>query len=216
MREAVLPMRERLPAYLVVGLFLAIIAACAGWGAVQYLNDRNQLAAYQLSGFCISVATVLYVLFNRPAVWAQCRLVGITGRLGLITAAAVPGFVALNYLYTNLLIGGVFGDYFTVASDSAAIRQQLKWILLVAVLPAVIEEVAFRGIVLDQLAKVVSPQTAIGFSAILFGVSHFGLMSIPYLFLLGLFLGWLRWRSGGLLLPIAAHLAHNLLVLWWM
>jgi len=222
MREATLtpdsesPATPKLPTYLVSGLFFGIVAACAAWGAIQYLNDRNQIAAYRLGGFCVSVAAVMFALFNRKLVFQQFRVRSTNWRLVITAAVVIPAFVALNYVYTNLLIGGVFGEFFTVANDSALIRQQLHLVLLIAVLPAVIEEVAFRGILQEFFGRITQARTAIGLTAILFAVSHFGLMSIPYLFLFGCFLGFLRWKSGSLLLPICAHMLHNLLVLWWI
>ena len=59
----------------------------------------------------------------------------------------------------------------------------------------------------------VAPRTAITLSAGLFALMHFSVLSAPYLFLVGLLLGWARWRTGSLYPSMVAHFVHNLVVL---
>jgi len=199
-------------------VYLSIVGGCATWGAVQYLGGRSQVAAYMLGGFCLMVATVGFALAPncRRVLMAQLRVTGFGHRAAWVGLALVPLFVGLNYAYTNLLIGGVFGEYFTIATDNTAVRMQLKLVLLAAVLPAIVEEVAFRGLVQEHLAKGMRAAKAIALTAMVFALAHYAVMSIPYLFLFGCVLGWMRWKTGSLYPPIAAHVAHNLLVLWWI
>ena len=93
------------------------------------------------------------------------------------------------------------------------------------------EEVAFRGVLLAALARVVPLRTAVAVSAVVFGVWHIrptlsalaindlaaGPVSVGLAVLLGclgtavagVLMSWLRLRSGSLLAPALLHLATN-------
>jgi membrane protease YdiL (CAAX protease family) len=92
---------------------------------------------------------------------------------------------------------------------------RLWWILAICVQPAIVEELCFRGIALRCLSPFMSVKAAVVIASAAFAMAHLGaFLSIPYLFLLGLFLGIARVRSGGLVLPMLLHAAHNACVLW--
>jgi membrane protease YdiL (CAAX protease family) len=89
------------------------------------------------------------------------------------------------------------------------------WIVAICVQPAIVEELCFRGIALRCLAPFMSVRAAILIASAAFALAHLGaFLSVPYLFLLGLFLGIARVSSGGLALPMLLHAAHNACVLW--
>ncbi len=78
-----------------------------------------------------------------------------------------------------------------------------------------VEELVFRGWLLDELQRDYSPKTTLGADAIIFAVSHFlkplpevirTFPTFPALLLLGLTLIWAKRSTGGLLgLPIGIH-----------
>lgn len=81
----------------------------------------------------------------------------------------------------------------------------------VALVGPVLEEVVFRGFVQGGLQGLHGARIGLVATAVLFGLVH-----VPdgsYLFIpiamLGLLLGWLRVRTGGLLAPIVVHVLHN-------
>lgn len=85
-------------------------------------------------------------------------------------------------------------------------------LLLFAVVPAVCEELAFRGFILAGLERGHSPRTAIILSALLFGFMHVLVSLFQQLFnatLLGLILGLLAVRSASILPGIVFHMLHN-------
>jgi hypothetical protein len=85
-------------------------------------------------------------------------------------------------------------------------------ILSICAQPAVIEEMAFRGIIQSSLASMMKARDAILVSAVAFSIMHFSLiMFVPFV-LLGCYLGWLRLKSGSLYPCMAAHFLHNLIV----
>jgi uncharacterized protein len=89
------------------------------------------------------------------------------------------------------------------------------WIVGICVQPAIVEELCFRGVALRCLSPFMSLKAAILIASAAFALAHLGaFLSVPYLFLLGLFLGIARATSGGLALPMLLHAAHNAGVLW--
>ena len=89
------------------------------------------------------------------------------------------------------------------------------WIVGICVQPAIVEELCFRGITLRCLSPFMSISAAVLIASVAFALAHLGaFLSVPYLFLLGLFLGIARTSSGGLALPMLLHAAHNACVLW--
>lgn len=81
----------------------------------------------------------------------------------------------------------------------------------ICVQPAVIEELAFRGIIYNGLGRILNPREVILVSAVLFMVIHLSVASFPHLLLLGLALGYVRWRSGSVYPCMLLHCTHNLL-----
>lgn len=87
------------------------------------------------------------------------------------------------------------------------------WILLLdlfvfAVVPAVMEELLVRGIVLSTL-RPLGNVTAVSLSALMFGLLHGNLAQAPYAFLMGLILGGIYVHTESLRPVIAVHALAN-------
>jgi hypothetical protein len=88
-------------------------------------------------------------------------------------------------------------------------------ILVVAVQPAIFEELAFRGVVFSALRRVLESREAVLVTALMFMILHLSVLSFPHLLLIGLVLGWLRVRTGSLVPGMFLHFTHNLLCVAW-
>ncbi len=86
-------------------------------------------------------------------------------------------------------------------------------ILAVCVEPALVEELAFRGVILGAARRVFGVKEAVAVSSLLFMMLHLSPLSFPHLFLIGLALGYLRVASGSLYPCMLAHFVHNSLVI---
>ena len=84
-------------------------------------------------------------------------------------------------------------------------------ILIICVQPAVIEELAFRGVIFGGLSKILSVRETIIVTAMMFMMIHLSGLSFAHLFIIGLALGWLRARTGTIWPCMAMHFTHNLL-----
>jgi membrane protease YdiL (CAAX protease family) len=87
----------------------------------------------------------------------------------------------------------------------------LTVILVVAIVPSVIEELLFRGLIQKVFERLMSPIVSAVLAGTIFGLYHLNFFEIVPLVCLGVFFGLLRYRSQSLLLPIAAHFFNNLM-----
>lgn len=93
-------------------------------------------------------------------------------------------------------------------------RQQLisgiAGALFVVVSGPIIEEIGFRGLLLDGLLKTrCHPWVAILISAVAFGLVHGLWLPFATATLFGLLAGWLYWRTGSIIPSLIIHIANN-------
>lgn len=165
-----------------------------------------------------TVVVLIWALVHRDDIGPLLRRVGTASDWGL-TLLAVPVTVTValaNVWLATEVLGVPDVDLFQIYFDAG---YSLPLVLvLMAVQPAVVEELAFRGIVMERLSALVEPKVALVIAAVLFASLHLAFLSIVFLIVLGLIAGWLRLRSGSLYPAIALHLLHNtcviLLVAW--
>ena len=86
----------------------------------------------------------------------------------------------------------------------------LGWALfVVAVCPAIFEEIAFRGLLQGRLTMLFGKPQGMLITAAVFGMAHGLTMGLPLQMFLGLYLCWLRSRSGSLLPGMLVHFLYN-------
>ena len=85
----------------------------------------------------------------------------------------------------------------------------LTVILLMAVLPAVCEELAFRGFIFGGLERDGNWGRAIVVTAVMFGLSHGVLQQSIAATFMGMVLGWVAYRTGSVLPGILLHFTNN-------
>ena len=123
----------------------------------------------------------------------------------LITAGVSATVFAIGVLYER-----VFPDAASVitAGKDVSVWMNLLAVATVCVLPAMFEELFFRGAVLEHLSVAgYVPATII--SAMSFALAHFSSVRFPFAFIAGLFFGALYAITGSVKYTIAAHFACN-------
>lgn len=141
----------------------------------------------------------------------------------LLMVVAIPALNALVYFFETIDYPSVFNFWLELSERNNRLVEQFidmksysdlainLWVM--AVLPAVGEELLFRGVIQPTLMKKVPVHAAIWITALLFGAMHQNLINLVPLTLLGGMIGYLRVWSGSLWLPILAHYANNSLLL---
>lgn len=82
--------------------------------------------------------------------------------------------------------------------------------IAIVVAAPILEELVFRGIILDGLLKKYSPIKSILISSILFGVVHLNPWQFIGALIIGIFSGWVYYETKKLTLSILIHFVNNL------
>jgi uncharacterized protein len=183
------------------------------------------------AGFAANLAMIVVLAVFAWAVGLRAA------ELGLARSSMAAGFrwgaAAFGAIAAVLLIGALVpASREALADDSAAIstgEMLFRALVRIPLGTVVMEELAFRGVLLALLLRVTSRRGAVAWSAALFSVWHLpplvpadaasvGL-TLAATAVAGVGFAWLRLRSGSLLAPIGAHLATNsvtLAIAWWL
>jgi uncharacterized protein len=189
--------------------FLSAMAVAAVTGSAIW-GTGNMGPVMLMVQLAILVTTVVAL----TRYWKDVRRLLL--KTGLNTSATWVGLALLVPL-----LAGNFG-YHTLLADLLDIEledygefygSRFGAILFICVMPAIVEEIAFRGIIQDRFETVVGPWVAIGAASVLFSAAHMSLLSAPYLAVAGALFGWIKWKSGSLYPAMAAHFAHNFIVI---
>jgi uncharacterized protein len=81
----------------------------------------------------------------------------------------------------------------------------------VVLIAPVFEEIIFRGVILDGFLKIYSPKKSIIWSSILFGLIHLNPWQALGAFFIGLFIGWIYYRTQSIIPGILIHFTNNLI-----
>lgn len=181
-------------------------------------NDDNMAMAYQI------IASVLFILIPFVIVYVVLKKKKIAGILPLgttynrkaaagLTMICVPLmiFSTLGINFVSSIIQEFFGITFTTGFEESKILGSegiFIAVLSTAVLPAILEEIIIRGIVMQPLRRF-GDKFAILASALIFGIMHGNMVQIPYTVVAGLFLGYLAVATGSLWPSIILHFINN-------
>lgn len=166
----------------------------------------------------------LWICIGAVPVWfAVKKGKGVVAELGLrMKAVDVPIGLAIGVACQLIMVPALYWLIFKVigTKDVSAEARQLTdratdplSVLLVFVVVAIgaplAEEIYFRGFAQRIFARRISPVWAIVASAAFFAASHVQPLQFPALFVFGLVLGFLAWKSGRLGPAIWAHVGFN-------
>lgn len=177
-----------------------------------------------LAGICASAGVTSLALLGVAVGFAWASRDDTRGALGLrqgrrlpaaatVIAAFTLTALSLSFAVTSELLGhaetGALGAIQRSLVGAPAGSFVLALVCL-ALLPAVAEELFFRGYLQTRLRARLGPRWAIGLSSALFGLFHMDLRQGLYAAAAGLLLGLLAERFGHLGVPILAHGTNNL------
>lgn len=107
----------------------------------------------------------------------------------------------------NDLVDKTYGDLLTAKSAVDGIFV----VIVAAVIPAICEEVMFRGFIQKSFEYRLKPFTAALLTAVFFGLYHFNPYALIPLIALGLYFGFAAYKSGSIFVPISLHFINNFL-----
>jgi len=196
--------------------FVALVAVLFFYGGIQLqvrLGERGLLAAEWLLLF---VPAVLFVTFGGYDARRTLSLRGARpaafGGATLLVAGAVPLVWLIGWLQTFVLPIPwelLEGLEELVTADTP---RRLAWLLLVlAVTPAVCEELVFRGVLLGG-TRTLEPWRIAVLNGVVFGAFHLSFETVIRFLptaCLGIVITWAVWRTGSIWIGVLMHLLNN-------
>jgi membrane protease YdiL (CAAX protease family) len=143
----------------------------------------------------------------------------------LLLLPRIPAGTAFQLVLVSLGVALALSGYFMLLRymgvpmmDSALVYKKAAWpawsmFITLSVTPAIVEELAFRGIIQSSLSQVSSATEAWLIQAALFSVLHLSPIIFPSHFVMGLWFGWLRYRTESLYPGMLMHGLWNATVL---
>lgn len=134
------------------------------------------------------------------------RLIVVAVMMSLsVSVIGIYASEALSYLLSAFDV--YFYEPILVLPDD--IISIIFYVLNLTVVPAIFEEIAFRGVLMQSLRRF-GDSFALLTSAILFALVHISPLSMPNAFLMGLVIGYFVLFTGSLYTGMIIHLVHNL------
>lgn len=199
-----------------LGFVLISIAAAVGGSMLGLPLPWLLLLGISLPWIALAGWPLLTTAFqgNGPVIDLGLRLTWRDigwGLLGGLAALMAGGTIAL-------VLQAVFGEFGSTAGDmgeelraEGPLLAVVAFAVCVAIGAPLAEEIAFRGMAYNALAKRgLSTVWVIAITTVAFSLFHLEPVRIPILLASGLVLGILRWRTRSLGAPIVAHAINNL------
>ncbi|MCG2588396.1 type II CAAX endopeptidase family protein [Rhodohalobacter sulfatireducens] len=133
---------------------------------------------------------------------------------GLLIVVIQPVIIYLGYLNSLIPLPEMFSDLqvsqYEMIEDFLS-TDGIIWfgLLNIALVPAICEEILFRGYILRAFEKSWGPILAVIISGLIFGMFHIQLGNILPLATLGVVLALMTWLSGTIWPAVVAHFINN-------
>jgi membrane protease YdiL (CAAX protease family) len=187
-----------------------LLSALAGVAVLYWVSPRTDALISTV------VLVAVAVLLLRRRVGRPLAYVGLRPAGSKLTACTVLASLAMILPVMSLEAITVFRfkipkellDALDDLIRARTVPELLYVLLVVGVGAAVGEELVFRGVLQRSLAARLRPWSAVLITALVFAALH-TVWRLPPALVLGVFLGFLYWRTQSLVLPMVAHFTIN-------
>ncbi|MEF8848193.1 MAG: type II CAAX endopeptidase family protein [Candidatus Thermoplasmatota archaeon] len=209
---------------LIFTLFILVISPI-----LTYLKMLPSTGEVEINEYIMLLSSIITVLIflGTPFIWYisvnRIKIKEMLKRLKIKTKnienAALWGFIATILMFTVVfLIGSIITYYGYTEEELSNIQDLARYVsmyslLLIILIQSVGEEIFFRGFLLEKIGKLFDEKTAIIATAILFGLAHMSyakIYTVAMTMTMGLFLGYIVYKTKNLFSSITAHLLFNL------
>lgn len=169
--------------------------------------------------YAVGFAVPIAVLHKRMSANDTCELYeapkpsrALPKKSALIVISAIAINFAAAYL-NSYLVSFAFpnADYSLLESSSSGEVYEVVFMFIsIAVIPAIVEELLFRRVILTSLLPF-GRGCAIAVSAVAFGLMHGNPLQLFYATLMGVVIGYVYVRTGSILCCMLIHFCNNLL-----
>lgn len=206
--------------YFYIALCFILIRMLSSFGFLNFLNGY--------AGYAFTIVIQVVLLFGGSVfVFSALNKKKVKDTLNFynykrisIKTAFISVLVGVVVFFLNVFISSFFSSIlswigYKSSSTSSTITNYPVWLLFVniiftAVLPAICEETAHRGMILS-VSNRYGYMKAILISSILFGLLHLNIEQFFYATIIGLFLGYITPLCGSIFPAMIVHFMNNAL-----
>lgn len=182
--------------------------------------------------FCLFVKNSSWFSSYDEMFWVELLLAGITTWFAWLNRREIKPLLRFNNFKWYLLVGVVLLAAACSVIISLSVRELnvtffqsevsyygayriymfpiLIMIYSIALMPALFEEIAFRGVMYNYCAAFLDERLVVVVTAFLFAIMHLSLISLAWLIPFGFFIGTLRRRYNTLWYGVFFHFTFNL------
>jgi hypothetical protein len=194
---------------LLIFIFLSMIFGMLG--SMSFFTDSPQLQSLSLliSYTLAAGGTVLIIIrmkkLQHPDLHA---FLNYTPGLKTILITLILTFTVIVIIEPITNIIPVPESYQSLFEE--LFKPTISAFLTAVVIAPVLEEMIFRGIILEGFLKNYSPLKSILLASLLFGLAHLNIWQFIGAFLIGVFISWIYWKTKSLGLAVGIHITNNL------
>jgi len=175
------------------------------YNADQLMNQN----AILLTGIILSFSLSLWI-----PLWNKTKKTHVTlnnGKLNIAQVALTVVLFLAGLLLVVVLVGNILTpDDLEAFLSMFTMESLLVRIVVIGFIGAIVEELVFRGVLLNRLSTWMPAWVAVLASSIIFGLIHFNLIQILYAIPMGALLAVAYMRTRNMWIPIIGHIAFNL------
>ncbi len=195
---------------LLIAVFGLLIASNFIFSARQGGNDDPYLAriVFQLITFALPS---LFFCTLRGAEYRSGLRIRLMPASTIIFMVAAAALLITGSLLLGILMNSVAPESFKPSSGNGNV---VYTVIAFALLPAITEEVLFRGIILTEYTSQ-GVACAVAMSSLTFAMSHFSFVRLPIYIFCGVVLAAVTFATRSLIASMAVHLVNNVFVLFF-
>ena len=216
-------------------LLINLLQSLTGWSSADMAYLKTVQALQTVSVFLLPPLLLAYVWSDKPWQWlhlakvrpvdslVQKKITAVWWLVPISIVSAMPAINLLVYINEQISLPAFLAPmeaWMQQMEENAAVLTErflqvdngwglLLNLFVMALLPALGEELTFRGLLLNGLNRHQQPHLAIWVVAVLFSAMHMQFYGFIPRMLLGAYFGYLVVWSGSLWLPVLAHLTNN-------
>jgi uncharacterized protein len=197
---------------------MATIMATLGQDATDALMDLSTRIAlvYSIVQIALFLPLFAYLRWREPAFYPTLKPRPLQILSVVAMAAGLSGLIALMFMAAQALgesvpyIKNVLQDYADLSQAFSGDGSMVWIVVSTCIAVPIAEELIFRGLIMNELRRVMPLWLAVVLQGVLFALFHMNTVQTLYVLIPGILLGAVYAWTRSIAVPIAMHIAFNL------
>jgi len=177
---------------------------------IKFIDEFQRLRYIILFDIITSVITILFVAFTFKDIKHSLKWNNFSIKRLLFYMATAVLFSIVVQLLVGMLNRSLFEEeYYYYYTFSRTAYPMLFMLLMIAVQPALIEELGYRGLIMSQLGRILDSKQVIFISAFVFALIHLSIFSMLWIIPFAIFLGYVKEKENTIWYGVVIHFMFN-------